>query len=164
MTIGNSPNRQHMFRSEIECIQAISSSNPARHNVFHSLIGHLHDDIILLLRPESFRVLLSSANQSFCYLNLTGMTKFKYERKNEMNSGCSSKMMPQCLLLYFKRCIDLLPIDKLGYSKSPYFLCCDRAWQSELQSGHSSNWVLAPFTHLNTRTPICQITPHRESA
>ena len=25
-------------------------------------IGHLHDDVILLLRPESFRVLLSWAN------------------------------------------------------------------------------------------------------
>ena len=62
MTIGNSPNRQHMFRSEIECIQAISSSDPARGNVFRSLIGHLHDDIILLLRPESFRVLLPCAN------------------------------------------------------------------------------------------------------
>ena len=27
-----------------------------------------------------------------CYLNLTGATKFKYERKNEKNSGHSSKM------------------------------------------------------------------------
>ena len=40
-------------------------------------IGHLHDDVILLLRPESFRVLLSCANKGFCYLNLTGSTKFK---------------------------------------------------------------------------------------
>ena len=52
-------------------------------------IGHLHDDVILLLLPESFRVLLSYANYSFCYL--TGISKFKYERKNEMNSGPSSK-------------------------------------------------------------------------
>ena len=89
MTIGNSPYQRHMFQLEIECIQAISSSNPARGNVFQSLIGHLHNDIILLLRPESFGVLLSCANWDFCYLNLTGMTKFKYERKNEKNSGRS---------------------------------------------------------------------------
>ena len=57
----------------------------------HPIIGHLHDDIILLLRPESFRVLLSCAN-----LNLTGITKFKYERKNEQDSGRSSKMTPSC--------------------------------------------------------------------
>ena len=30
--------------------------------VFLNLIGHLHDDVILLLRPESFRTLLSCAN------------------------------------------------------------------------------------------------------
>ena len=62
MTIGNSPNQLHLFRFEIECIQAISSSDLARGNVFRSLRGHLRDDIILLLRPESFRVLLSCAN------------------------------------------------------------------------------------------------------
>ena len=38
--------------------------------------GHLHDDIILL-RPESFRVLLPCANLGFRYSNLTGITKFK---------------------------------------------------------------------------------------
>ena len=56
-------------------------------------IGYLHDDIILL-RPESFRVrvLLSCANWGFCYSNLTGITKFKYERQNEKDSGRSSKM------------------------------------------------------------------------
>ena len=43
--------------------------------------GHLQDDIILLLLPESFRVLFSCANLGFCYLNLTEITKFKYERK-----------------------------------------------------------------------------------
>ena len=46
---------------------------------------------LLLQLPESFRVLLSCRNNCFCYLNLTGITKFKYERKNEMNSGLSSK-------------------------------------------------------------------------
>ena len=30
------------------------------------------------------------------YLNLTGITKFKYERKNEMNSGQSSKKLSLC--------------------------------------------------------------------
>ena len=33
---------------------------PPTYGVFS--IGHLHDDIILLLRPESFRGLLSCAN------------------------------------------------------------------------------------------------------
>ena len=56
----------------------------------------LHDGVILLLWPESFRVLLSCANEGFCYLNLTGATKFKYEREKEKNSGRSSKMTPSC--------------------------------------------------------------------
>ena len=60
------------------------------------LIGHLHDDIILPLRPESFRILLSCANQGFCYSNLTGITKFKYERKNGEDYGRGSKMTPSC--------------------------------------------------------------------
>ena len=42
-------------------------------------IGRLHDDVILPLRPESFRVLLSCANLGFCYR----ITKFKYERKTK---------------------------------------------------------------------------------
>lgn len=54
----------------------------------------LHDDVIL--RPEFFTVLLSCANQIFCYLNVTEVTKFKYERKNKKNYGCSSKMMQLC--------------------------------------------------------------------
>ena len=59
-------------------------------------IGHLHDGVILLLLPESSRVLLFCANQGFCYLNLTGTTKCKYERKNEMNSGINSKKTLSC--------------------------------------------------------------------
>ena len=31
-----------------------------------------------------------------CYSNLTGITKFKYERKNEKDSGRSSKITPSC--------------------------------------------------------------------
>ena len=54
-------------------------------------IGYIHDDVILLLLPESFRVLLSFANYGFCYLNLTGISKFKYERKKERISGPSSQ-------------------------------------------------------------------------
>ena len=60
----------------------------------HFEIGHLHDDVILLLRPESFRGLLSCAN----YSNLAGITKFECERKNEKDSGRSSKMAPSCEL------------------------------------------------------------------
>ena len=35
---------------------------PLPWRIFRILIGHLHDDVVLLLRPESFRVLLSWAN------------------------------------------------------------------------------------------------------
>ena len=38
-------------------------------------IGHLHDDVILLLITT--RVFFSFANKGFCCLNLTGSTKFK---------------------------------------------------------------------------------------
>ena len=47
-------------------------------------IGHLHDGVILLLWPGSFGVLLSCANLGFCYLNLTGATEFKYEKKTKI--------------------------------------------------------------------------------
>ena len=50
----------------------------------------------LILRPESSRVFLSCANYGFCHLNLAGITKFKYEKKNEKDSGRSSKMTPSC--------------------------------------------------------------------
>ena len=39
---------------------------------------------------------LSCANYGFCHLNLAGITKFKYEKKNEKDSGRSSKMTPSC--------------------------------------------------------------------
>ena len=61
-----------------------------------NLIGHLHDNVILLLRPESFGFFLSCANYRLCYLNLAGITKFKCERKNEKNSGRNRKMTPSC--------------------------------------------------------------------
>ena len=47
-------------------------------------------------RPESYRVFLSCANYGFCHLNLAGITKFKYEKKNGKDSGRSSKMTPSC--------------------------------------------------------------------
>ena len=58
----------------------------------------LHDGVILLLRPESFGFFLSCANYRLCYLNLAGITKFKCERKNEKNSGRSSKMTPSYIV------------------------------------------------------------------
>ena len=65
--------------------------------LFHALVlKGLHDDVILLLRAKSLRGLLSCANLGFCYLNLTGITKFEYERKNEKDSGRISKMTPSC--------------------------------------------------------------------
>ena len=36
-------------------------------------MGHLHDGVILLLLPESFKVFLPCANLGFCYLNLAGI-------------------------------------------------------------------------------------------
>ena len=33
---------------------------------------------------------------SFCYRNLTAITKFKYERKNEINSGLTNKKDVMC--------------------------------------------------------------------
>ena len=62
-------------------------SNPHLGPFTQTVIGHLHDEVIILLRAETFRVLLFSANQGFCYLNLTGISKLKYERKNEKESG-----------------------------------------------------------------------------
>ena len=50
----------------------------------------------LLLRQESFRVFLSCTYYGFCHLNLAGITKFKYEKKNEKDSGRSGKMTPSC--------------------------------------------------------------------
>ena len=65
-------------------------------------IGHLHDDIMLLPRPESFRMLFSCANQGFSYLNLAGITEFKYKRTNEKDSGHSSQMTPSCIWPIFQ--------------------------------------------------------------
>ena len=64
-------------------------------NPYQNPIGHLNDGVILLLRPESLRV-LSCANHCFCYLNLARVTKFKYERKNEKDFSRTSEMTPSC--------------------------------------------------------------------
>ena len=55
------------------------------------MIGHLHDDVILLLRPESFRILLSCAIlggprvqiRAFVFETSLGFTKLEYKRKND---------------------------------------------------------------------------------
>ena len=47
--------------------------------------------LLLILLPESFRVLLSFGNYTFFLSHLTGITKFKYNRTKEMNSGFSSQ-------------------------------------------------------------------------
>ena len=56
-------------------------------NVVLVSIGHLHDGVILQLRPESFGFLLSCVDYGFFYLNLGGITKFKCKRKHKKNSG-----------------------------------------------------------------------------
>ena len=74
-----------------------SGNYSAQLTSFSTLVNsHFHDDIILLLRLESFRVLLSCSNWGLCYLNLAVISKFKYEKKNEKGSGLSSKMTPSC--------------------------------------------------------------------
>ena len=44
----------------------------------------------------TFGFLLSCPSYRLCYLNLAGITKFKFERRNEKNCGHSSKMTPSC--------------------------------------------------------------------
>ena len=57
---------------------------------------HFHDDVNLILRPESFRILLSCANWAFCYLNSSGITKFKMKGKTEKDTGPRGKMTLLC--------------------------------------------------------------------
>ena len=57
-------------------------------------IGHFHYGVILLQLPESFWFLFSHANWSFCFFLSTGITKFEFEKENEMSSGTCSKMTP----------------------------------------------------------------------
>ena len=64
--------------------------------MYMTSIGHLHVDVILLLRPESFRFCFLVQIKAVISLNLCGITKFKEERKNEKDSGRSSKMTPSC--------------------------------------------------------------------
>ena len=54
---------QNIFRSEL---QWTSTASPPQKSS-NSSIGHWHDDVILLLRPKSFRGLLSCTNEGFCY-------------------------------------------------------------------------------------------------
>ena len=65
----------------------------------HVVIGHLHDGVIYYYDqdPSGFCFLVQI--RAFCYLNLTGAAKFKYERKNEKNSGRSSEMTPSSIML-----------------------------------------------------------------
>ena len=58
-------------------------------------MGHLHNDIIYYYdqNPSGFFFLVQ--NTAFV-INLAGITKFKYEKKNEKYSGRSSKMTPSC--------------------------------------------------------------------
>ena len=57
--------------------------------VSNDLIGYLHDDVILLPRPEYFRLLLLLFKPRQDY-------QIWYEIKNEKDSGCKSKMTPSC--------------------------------------------------------------------
>ena len=81
------------------CVLFFIKLKQAVSNVFSShafslviFVYSMHDDLILLLRPESSRVLLSCANDNFCHLNLPGISKLRYERKNEKRCGRSSRI------------------------------------------------------------------------
>ena len=56
----------------------------------------MHDDIILLVRPESFMVLLSCANQAFAIQTSLGLQNLNMRGKKEKHSGRGSKMTPSC--------------------------------------------------------------------
>ena len=59
-------------------------------------MGDLRDDIIYYYDQNPSGFSFFCANYGFCHLNLAGITKFKYEKKNEKDSGRSSKMTPSC--------------------------------------------------------------------
>ena len=61
-----------------------------------SLIGQLHDDVILLQLPESLSLLFSCANQGYSSLIFRGIDKFKKQSKTEMNSGSCSQIPSSC--------------------------------------------------------------------
>ena len=65
-------------------MQNINRNNMLFYNYFSLAgIGHMPDSITLLQLLDWFFF----ANLGFCYSNLTGITKFRYERKKEMNPG-----------------------------------------------------------------------------
>ena len=57
-------------------------------------IGHFRYGISLLQLPESFWFLFSHTNYSYCSFLSTGITKFEFIKKNEMNSDSCSKKTP----------------------------------------------------------------------
>ena len=59
-------------------------------------IDHLHVDIILLSTTKILQGIAFLCKLDLLYLNLAEATKFEYERKNEKDSGRSSKMTPLC--------------------------------------------------------------------
>ena len=89
-------------------------------------MGHLHDDMIYYYdqTPSGFSFLVQNG---FCHLILAVITKFKYEKKNEKDSGGSSKMTPSCKwpianLGILRRLINLLLTLLLGKEVPVNFL------------------------------------------
>ena len=66
------------------------------HNRFRLSIGHLHDGVILLLRPESFSFFLSYSNLVIPARFQWRKPKFAQESKPLKDSGRSSKMTSSC--------------------------------------------------------------------
>ena len=59
-------------------------------------IGHLHDGVILLLRPESFSFFLSNLNLVIPVRVKQQKSQFAQESKTLKDSGHSSKMTSSC--------------------------------------------------------------------
>ena len=55
-------------------------------------IDHLHDDIILLLRPESFIVFAFLCKLGLLLFNVSGLPNLNMREKNQKDSGCSSNL------------------------------------------------------------------------
>ena len=63
-------------------------------------IGQLHDDVIYIQLPESARQYDAfKCKLQLLSLNLSGIEKFKYQRKSEVNSGIDSQIAWEQALL-----------------------------------------------------------------
>ena len=123
----------------------ISTANVSEQSVV-SWIGLLNDGFILVLLPESFRVLLSQANYGFCYFNFTRITTFRYERKNALNSGALGTNQPGGNLKFKPKPIKISRGGRTIFLKS--------AEQTKKSGKIESPEITSPyFLHVNGKDP-----------